>query len=76
MSAFAGLESDQEEYPDEKDGDDADGKGDEEPDAPARLGAHVLKGDDVLRRSDWGGSAANVGCKGDAKNKGFGEVGV
>ena len=54
------VEGDKEEYPDEQNGDDANGEGDEEPDAPARLGSHVLEGDDVLRRSDGGGSAANV----------------
>ena len=36
------LEGDEEEKPDEEDGDDADGEGDEEPDAPPRLRRHVL----------------------------------
>ena len=70
------MEGDKEEYPDEENGDDADGEGDEEPDAPARLGSHVLEGDDVLRRSDGGGSAANIRSKGDAEDEGFGEIGV
>lgn len=38
----AGAESDEQQYPDEQDGDDADGQGDEEPDAPAGLRGHVL----------------------------------
>ncbi len=58
--AFSGLEGDEEECPDEKDRDDADGENDEEPDAPAGLGPHILERDDVLRRSNWGGSTANV----------------
>ena len=74
--ASSWLEGDKEEYPDEENGDDADGEGDEEPDAPARLRSHVLEGDYVLRGSDGGGSAANVGGQGDAENEGFGEVGV
>ena len=74
--AFSRLEGDEEEDPDEEDGDDADGEGDEEPDAPARLRPHVLQGDYVLRGSDGGGGAADVGGQGDAENEGFGEVGV
>lgn len=40
--AFPWLEGDEEEDPDEENGDDADGEGDEEPGAPAGLGLHVL----------------------------------
>ena len=74
--ASSGLEGDKEEYPDEENGNDADRKGDEEPDTPARLGSHVLEGDDVLRRSNGGGSATNVRSEGDAKDEGFGKIGV
>ena len=58
--AFSGLKGDKEEYPNEEDGDDADGESDEEPDTPAGLGAHVLECDNVLRRSDGGCCAANI----------------
>lgn len=74
--AFSGLEGDEEEYPDEKDREDADGKNDEEPDAPAGLGPHVLEGDDVLRGSDGGSSTANVGRQSNSENESFREVGV
>lgn len=40
--AFARLEGDEEENPDQEDGDDADGQGDEEPGTPAGFGFHVL----------------------------------
>ncbi len=59
--AFAGLEGEEEEHPDQEDGDDADGERDEEPCYPAGFGGHVLQGDDVLRRGDGGGGAADVG---------------
>lgn len=59
--AFSGLEGDEEEDPDKKDRDDADGEYHKEPDAPAGLGPHVLESDDVLRRSDRGSSTADVG---------------
>ncbi len=71
--AFAGLEGDKEEEPDEEDGDDADGQGDKEPDAPAWLGTHVLEGNDVLGGGDWGGGTADVGGKCDAEDKSFGK---
>ena len=74
--ASSGLEGDEEEDPDEENGDDADGEGDEEPDAPAGLRPHVLEGDDVLWGSDGGGGAANVGGQGDAEDEGFGEIGI
>ena len=71
---LSGLEGDQEEYPDEEYRRNADGEGDEEPDPPARLRPHVFKGDDVLWRSDGGGSAANVRGKRDTQDEGFGEI--
>ena len=40
--AFARLEGDEEEDPDQEDGDDADGEGNKEPCAPAGFGIHVL----------------------------------
>lgn len=57
----AGVKGDQEQSPDQKDRDDADGERDEEPDSPGRLGVHVQEGDEVLRRSDRGGGATDVG---------------
>lgn len=68
---FSGLEGDKEEYPDEEDGDNADGESDEEPDTPARLRAHVLECDNVLRRSDWGGCAAYISSESYAEDEGF-----
>ena len=60
------LKGDEEQDPDEEDGNDADGEGDEEPDTPTGLRAHVLQGDDVLGGGDGGGGTADVGCEGDA----------
>lgn len=74
--AFSWLEGDKKEYPDKEYGDNADGEGDKEPDTPAWLRPHVLECDDILRRSDGGGGAANVRGEGDAENEGFGEIGV
>ena len=70
-SSFARLERDEEEDPDEKNRDDADGKCDEEPDAPARLRPHILQSDDVLRRGDGGRGTTYICGKGDTKNEGF-----
>jgi len=74
--AFAWLECDEEEHPDEKDGNDADGERDEEPGTPAGLRAHVLESDDVLGRGDGGGGTANVGSEGDTEDESFGEIRV
>lgn len=60
---LSGLEGDKEEYPDEENGDDTNGESDEEPDTPARLGTHVLKCNNVLRRGNGGGCATNIGSE-------------
>ena len=73
---FAGLERNQKEYPDEQDGDDADGERDKKPDTPTRLRSHVLESDDVLRGCNGRSSTPNIGREGNTKDEGFGEVGV
>lgn len=70
------VECDEEEDPDQEERDDAYWKGDEEPDAPARLRFHILEGNEVLRASDRGGSTADVGREGDAEEKGLGHGAV
>lgn len=46
---LSGLECDEKQDPNEQDGYDADGEGNEEPDSPRWAWMHVLECDDVLR---------------------------
>ena len=74
--AFSRLKRRQEKQPDEEYGEDTNRQSDKEPDAPAWLGSHVLKGDDVLRGGNGRSSTANVGRKSNAEYESFGEVGI
>ena len=73
---FPGLEGSEKEKPDEEDGKNADGNGDEEPAAPARFGPHVLYGDYILWRGNGRSGAADVGGEGYAEDECFGEFRV
>lgn len=72
----ARTECEQEKNPDQDDGNDADGKGDEEPNAPSWRGVHVLESDQVLRRGDWRSSSANIAGKSNTQKEGLCHVGV
>lgn len=72
--ALAWLEGEDQQTPDQQDRDDAHRQSDEEPDTPRRLRVHVLKSNEVLRRSNGRRSASDIGGQGDTEEQGLGHV--
>lgn len=72
--SLPGLECDKEQNPNQDKGDDTNREGDEEPSTPARLGSHVFESNDILGRGNGRCRAANVGRKGNPKDKRFGKA--
>lgn len=73
---LAGLECENQQSPDQKDGDDAHRQRDEEPNTPGRFRVHVLKGDKVLRRCDRRCGTTDIGCKSNAQEQCLCHVGI